>query len=104
MRSCQHNEVLSSEQTAHERRGRTLRYTLQSGQGLATVALLNADVNVVLLRPDVGFLEITFLGEGVYKTRSAHQLTRLTPIIRERTEVLEVLKTHTTESCSGGCV
>jgi len=39
---------------------------LQSGQGLATVALLNADVNVVLLRSDVGILEITFLGEGVY--------------------------------------
>jgi len=60
------------------------RQTLQSSQGLATVALLDADVDVILLRSDVGILEIAFLGE--------------------RVEALEVLKTHAMESGSRGCV
>lgn len=89
------------------RRGPTFRQTLQSSQGLATVALLDADVDVILLRSNVGILEIAFLGERVYNTidTSAHSFQCL-PVAsgRRHTKALEVLKTHAMESGSRGCV
>lgn len=47
---------------------RTLGQSLQGGQGLTTVALLDTNVDVILLRSDVlGGTEVTLVCEGVYE-------------------------------------
>ena len=109
LRSYSARGISTDEAEVAERCGaRTFGKALERGQGLATVALLDTDVDIVRLRPDVlgGSKRVSLVCEGICTCARRGNKVRTRSIspeptvagVETRTESVEVLHAHATKS------